>query len=204
MTLPMALVDFVPVVFFLLAAVRLQRDLYNKMSKGAFALFAAGTIVVFTAGLFKATWKLLYALGLCDYVMLNQAFFPMQTTGFVLAAAGIGALLTHRQGRGAVYAAAPVVYESKMIFVAMMVLGVTMLDGGLIAVAAKRRSRTAAALFALSLVLTLGMGYLATKDFDQPSMNWIAEGVNVAGEGCFLLAAQLLHKGGLEAPDALG
>ena len=37
----MALVDYIPVIFFAVAAVVLMRDLYNKMSKGAFALFAA-------------------------------------------------------------------------------------------------------------------------------------------------------------------
>ncbi|MBQ3797974.1 MAG: hypothetical protein II842_17140 [Butyrivibrio sp.] len=43
-TVPMAIVDFIPVLMFTIAAIMLQRDLYNKMSKGAFALFAAGTI----------------------------------------------------------------------------------------------------------------------------------------------------------------
>ena len=38
----MALTDFVPVILFAIAAILLQRDLYAKMSKGAFALFAAG------------------------------------------------------------------------------------------------------------------------------------------------------------------
>ena len=33
----MALVDYIPVIFFAVAAVILMRDLYNKMSKGAFA-----------------------------------------------------------------------------------------------------------------------------------------------------------------------
>ena len=55
MSVPMAIVDFIPVGLFLAAAVILQRDLYNKMSKGAFALFSAGTITVFVAGCFKAT-----------------------------------------------------------------------------------------------------------------------------------------------------
>ena len=45
-TVPMALVDFIPVAFFAVASVILMRDLYNKMSKGAFALFAAGSINV--------------------------------------------------------------------------------------------------------------------------------------------------------------
>ena len=38
----MALFDYIPVIFFAIGAIILLRDLYNKMSKGAFALFAAG------------------------------------------------------------------------------------------------------------------------------------------------------------------
>ena len=40
-TVPMALMDFVPVFLFGAAAVLLQRDLYNKMPKYSFACFAA-------------------------------------------------------------------------------------------------------------------------------------------------------------------
>ena len=43
----MALVDYIPVIFFGAASVILMRDLYNKMSKGAFALFSAGAINIF-------------------------------------------------------------------------------------------------------------------------------------------------------------
>lgn len=59
----MALVDFIPVILFAISSVILQRDLYNKMSKGAFALFAAGTIDIAAAG---------YADGLA-----RSAFLPL-------------------------------------------------------------------------------------------------------------------------------
>ena len=97
----MALVDYIPVIFFAIAAVILQRDLYNKMSKGAFALFAAGTINVTCAGALKATWKLLYALGVCNFEALNAMFFPVQSIGFLLAGIGILAMLTHKQTKSA-------------------------------------------------------------------------------------------------------
>ena len=53
-SVPMALVDFIPVFLFGAAAVLLLRDLYSKMVKGAYALFAAGVIDVFMAGFLKA------------------------------------------------------------------------------------------------------------------------------------------------------
>jgi hypothetical protein len=41
------------------------------------------------------------------------------------------------------------------------------------------------------------MGYLSSRDFAEASMNWIAEGVNVVGQGALLTGAVLLHKSGL-------
>ncbi len=205
MSVPMALVDFIPVGLFLTASILLQRDLYNKMSKGAFALFSAGTITVFVAGCYKAAWKLIYALGICDFAALNKTFFPMQTTGFILAALGIVALLLHKQGKGAAYsvAVAPAIYESNMIFVILMVLGVVCLDGALMVIAARRKKPVALALYVVSFVFIMGMGYLSTKDFANPMMNWIGECVNIVGQGTFLAGTIILHKNGLAAADSL-
>ena len=196
MNIVMAFVDYIPVVMFLIAAIILQRDLYRSMSKGAFALFSAGTITVFVAGLFKATWKLLYALGICDFVALNKCFFPMQTVGFVLAAAGVVAMLCYRQGKGTMYsvAAAPAAFTSNMPFVVLMVLGVAALDISLCVVSKRRKATGAMLLYLVSFVFIMGMGYLSSRDFAQASMNWLAEGVNIIGQGSFLAASVLMHK----------
>ena len=93
----MALVDYIPVLCFAMAGVILMRDLYNKMSKGAFALFAAGIIDIVCAGALKATYKLLYALGVCDFEALNNMFFPVQSIGFLLAGIGVVAMVCHKQ-----------------------------------------------------------------------------------------------------------
>ena len=53
-TIPMALMDYIPVAFFGVAALLLQLDLYGKMRKDAFAMFAAGTINIFLAGFLEA------------------------------------------------------------------------------------------------------------------------------------------------------
>ena len=98
MSVPMALVDYIPDILFLIAAITLQRGLYYRMSKGAFAVFSAGTIMIFCAGLFKATWKLLLSLGICDFERLSQCFFPMQSVGFLLAGAGYRFNLTGNTG----------------------------------------------------------------------------------------------------------
>ncbi len=93
----MSLMDYIPVILFTTASVLLVRDLYNKMSKGSFALFAAGVIDIMTAGFLKATYKLLYALHLCDFLSLSNVFFPMQSLGFMLSGLGLFALICYRQ-----------------------------------------------------------------------------------------------------------
>lgn len=196
-SVPMSLMDFVPVLLFAAAGVILMRDLYNKMSKGAFALFAAGLIDVTCAGALKALYKLLYAEGLCDFTPLNDMFFPVQSIGFLLAGVGILAMLLHRQGRNAVYAAAPPVFSGTFAFVACMVLGLGLLDGVLCILARKLKKPGLILCFLVSFAASLCMGYLSSRDFTRTAMNWIAEGTNVLGQGALLTGVLLAHKHGL-------
>lgn len=197
MSLPMAIVDFIPVFLFLTAAMTLLHDFYHLMSKGAYALFGGGLLVIFTAGFCKALWKLLYALNICDFSALNTAFFPMQTVGFVLGGIGMAGLLFFPQ-KNTVYAAVPAVFKGTMIFVALTVLGTLSIWGGLADIAGKMKKRDIMAVFIVSFICMMGMGYLSAKDFSQPLMNWIGEGVNIAGMSLFLLGVRALHKAGLE------
>ncbi len=198
-SIPMALVDYIPVAFFAIGAVILLRDLYNKMSKGAFALFSAGVIDVTVAGALKATWKLLYAAGACDFAALNHMFFPVQSIGFLLAGVGVLAMLLCKQSekKTALFAVAPPVFSGTFVFVGLMVAGLGILDAVLAILAARMKKPWIIALFAVSFVCSLCMGYLSSQDFAEAAMNWIAEGVNVVGQGTFLAGAWLLHRNGL-------
>lgn len=195
-TIEMALVDYIPVICFAIGAVILMRDLYNKMSKGAFALFSAGTIMITLAGALKATWKLLYAAGVCDFEALNNMFFPTQSIGFLLAGIGILAMLVYNQGETKLRSVPPV-FSGTFVFVGLMVAGLGVMDTVLCILAVKLKKPWLIAIFVLSFVCSLGMGYLSSKDFTEAAMNWIAEGVNVVGQGSFLAGAYLLHKNGL-------
>jgi hypothetical protein len=194
----MALVDYIPVICFAIASVILMRDLYNKMSKGAFALFATGTINIVCAGALKATYKLLYAGGVCDFEALNAMFFPVQSIGFLLAGVGVLAMICYNQHeKTAALAVAPPLFKGTFVFVGLMVAGLGILDTVLCIISAKLKKPWLIAIFALSFVCSLGMGYLSTKDFAKASMNWIAECVNVVGQGSLLAGVYILHKSGL-------
>ena len=203
-TVSMALVDYIPVLFFALAAIILLRDLYSKMSKTAFALFAAGVTNVAIAGALKATWKLLYAAGVCDFQALNAMFFPVQSIGFMLAGVGILLMICKKKGSQSFAAAVPPVFSGTFVFVGLMVAGLGMMDAVLCILAAKLKKPWLIAIFVFSFVCSLCMGYLSSKDFAEASMNWIAEGVNVVGQGTLLVGTYLLHKNGLADLDLGG
>ena len=197
-TIGMALVDYIPVICFFFGSAILMRDLYGKMTKAAFALFAAGSLNITLAGALKATWKLLYAAGICNFEALNNMFFPTQSLGFILAGAGLVIMLIKKHSDTKTRAVAPPVFSGTFVFVGFMVAGLGLIDTVLCILAVKLKKPALIAIFALSFICSLCMGYLSSKDFTEAAMNWIAEGVNVVGQGSFLAGAYLLSKNGLK------
>ena len=200
-TIPMAIVDFIPCILFVIAAVFMLRDLYHLMSKGAYALLAAGSIMIGFAGTTKALWKLLYAADICDFEVLNLMFFPMQSVGFLLLGISLVALLIFPQTSGKpvnlVLTAAPAVYSGTMMFVGVIVVGTVGMCIGLSGIAAKLKRKKAIWLFVGALVLMLSMGYLSSRDSSSAMMNWIEQCVNIGGQLCLLLGVLDLHKNGI-------
>lgn len=195
-TIPMALMDFVPVLFFGYAAALLQRDLYDKMRKSHFALFAAGTINIFTAGLLKAVWKLLYAAGICDFHALNTMFLPVQSIGFLLAGLGIVLMMTSR--KKVMLAAAPPVFGGSVIFILMMVLGLGSICTVLSILAVKMKKKGAMILFIAAFLCSMGMGAMSGQDSTQAWVNWTEQGINCVGQGLLMWGVIILDRAGLK------
>ena len=124
-------------------------------------------------------------------------FFPVQSIGFLLAGIGILAMLVHKQSEKGLLAVAPPVFSGTFLFVGLMVTGLGMLDVVLCILAVKLKKSLLIAVFVFSFVCSLCMGYLSSQNFTQAAMNWVAEGVNVLGQGAFMVGALLLHKNGL-------
>ena len=196
-TIPMALMDFVPVFCFGYAAALLQRDFHNKMRKSQFALFAAGTINIFAAGFLKALWKLLYAAGICDFAALNTMFLPVQSLGFLLAGIGIGWMMCSRK-RDAVLLAVPPVFGGSVIFILMMVLGLGSICTCLSILAVKMKKKGAALLFIAAFLCSMGMGAMSGQDSTAAWVNWAEQSINCVGQGLLMWGVIVLDRAGLE------
>lgn len=196
-TIPMALMDFVPVIFFGVTAVLLLRDLYNKMFQGAYALLAAGCVNVFVAGFCKALWKLLYAANICDFVALEKMFMPVNSLGLLFVGLSLIGMICWKRKSG-MLSVAPPVFASSLPFIMMMVLGLGGLCAGLSVVAAKMKKGAVMTLFILSFVCAMGMGYLSSQDSTQSWVNWAEQSINCVSQGCLMAGVIILHKAGLK------
>ena len=195
-TVPMALMDYIPVVFFGISAVLLLRDLYNQLGKGAYALLAAGSVNVFMAGFFKATWKLLYAANICDFVVLEKMFLPVNSIGLLLV--GLGVLGIFWKKKTAALSVAPVAFTGSMPFILMMVLGLGGMCAGLCIVAKKMKKGWTIALFIGSFLCAMGMGFMSSQDTSQAWVNWAEQSINCVSQGLLMAGVIVLHKAGLE------
>ena len=193
----MGLMDFVPVAFFGVTAVILLRDLYNKMFKGAYALLAAGTINVFTAGFCKALWKLLYAANICDFQPLEQMFLPLNSLGLLLVGLSLIGMLCFKRKDALMLSAAPAVVSGSFVFIMMMVVGL----GGICAVmsilAARMKKKGTIILFVLSFFFAMGMGYMSSQDSSLAWVNWVEQSINTVSQLCLMAGVITLHKAGL-------
>ncbi len=196
-TVPMALMDFVPVIFFGVTAVILLRDLYNKMFKGAYALLAAGSVNVFMAGFCKALWKLLYAANICNFVALEEMFMPVNSLGLLFVGLSLIGMLCWKR-KSVMLSAAPVAFTSSMPFIMMMVVGLGGLCAGLSVLAAKMKKAPVMILFILSFVCAMAMGYMSSQDSTQAWVNWVEQSINTVSQLCLMLGTIVLHKKGLK------
>ena len=192
-TVPMSLMDYVPVAFFAVSALVLLGCLYGKLSKAGYVLLAAGSVNVFLAGFCKATWKLLYAANICNFVALEEMFLPVNSMGLLMV--GIAMLLPRKN---AMLSAAPVVFSGSLPFIAMMVLGLGGMCAGLSGIAVKLKQKKTIVWFVLSFVCAMGMGYMSSQDSSQAWVNWVEQSINTVSQACLMIGVLALRKAGLK------
>ena len=196
--LPLALLDAVPVVLFFIACIELMKIFYARMSPVQYSMFASGGIFVFLAGMMKVVWKFLYVMEICDYTLLSDAFFPVQSTGFILLALGMASFAKKQKKKNIqtdyeMFSAVPVVM-TKMPFIMMTFLGTTVFYGSLTALGIKRKNKMIILFFLGAYAFDMIQVALATKfDNASPLMHWLAEMVNTLAQLSLWLGAKRMR-----------
>ena len=216
-SLIMGLVDLLPVILFALAGCIIIKEMFNKLRKPFAVMVCSGVTLSLTAGLFKAIWKILLALNVCDFYPFNIMFMPTQSLGFVLMGVGLLSLLFPIKKAKeekvnmivwplliAILAGTPATQvDGNIAFIAMLVIGEAMIATSLSYLAVKNKKWLCLVLFIVSFVCLMIMGAmkpLSTKmSLSVTAANWIEQSVNIVAQVSLLVGCFLLNKKGFFA-----
>ena len=216
-SLIMGLVDLLPVILFALAGCIIIKEMFNKLRKPFAVMVCSGVTLSLTAGLFKAIWKILLALNVCDFYPFNIMFMPTQSLGFVLMGVGLLSLLFPIKKAKeekvnmivwplliAILAGTPATQvDGNIAFIAMLVIGEAMIATSLSYLAVKNKKWLCLVLFIVSFIGLMIMGAmkpLSTKmSLSVTAANWIEQSVNIVAQVSLLVGCFLLNKKGFFA-----
>ena len=210
--LGLALFDYLPVLVSIVGLYVLARLLTSALPASR-PLLLLGFALVALGGLSKASWKLIWVLTGTDLVVLDSLLFICMAPGMVLLAMHTAAagnrwrdgtsavnpgrnshfvivpvlaaavvLAASREGRAWMFL---LLYASALANIAMSVL--------LIRLSWEWEQRLTAALFALSVLLTVSLSFLARVAAGSLPLQWLAESINLFATGSFALAVWRLR-----------
>ena len=215
-SLIMGIVDLLPVILFALAGIILIRALFLVLRKPFVVMLCSGFTLSLTAGIFKATWKILLSLNICDFYPFDVMFMPTQSLGFILMGIGLLSIIFSKKVKEwkvnsiawplllIVLAGTPAkLVNGTVAFIAMLVIGEIMIATSLSYLAVKNKNWLCLGLFILSCICLIVMGAmkpLSTKmELSVTQANWIEEGINILAQSSLLVGCYLLNKKGFFA-----
>lgn len=207
--LDLALANFAPVLFTALALLCVAR-LVRELSQSDARMALIGAALVVLAGLSKAAWKLILALGGPDLPWLANALFPLMAPGFTLLACALWhaarstparpspwllALLLIGAGYGiAVYRSLGLALERGWFLPLMVLASVANLSLTLLLLreAWRRQALWLAPLFLANFAMVFALQRIARIEPKTLSLHWLEQSLTAAGAGAFALGAWLL------------
>ena len=216
-SLIMGIVDLIPVILFTIAGCIIIKELFNELRKPFAVMLCSGVTLSLTAGTFKAIWKILLSLNICDFYPFDVMFMPTQSLGFILMGVGLLSLLFKKKGKGEattnaivlpllliVFAKTPTQQvNGNIAFIAMLIIGELMIATSLSYLAIKNKNWVCLVLFIVSCIALIVMGAmkpLSTKlNMDVTTANWVEESINIVAQGTLLAGVYLLNRKGFLA-----
>ncbi len=212
-TLPLALVDFLPVLFTAIGLVNIAR-IVTHISQTHGRVAYAGAILTVAGGFLKAVWKLLMASsdGAIDIRWLDEGLFVWMAPGYVLLLWAVWQVVRHVNhkpmrhaslvplafitlmlaGSGYLYAANPTSPAWERVLLSVMVLATFATGILLIVFGFRQKLPLVGWLFIVNLVGIFLLNGLARMDEQTIALQWVEESINTVSWLCFALAAHKL------------
>lgn len=200
----MALVDYIPVVLFLLSGIIIIKLFMPKMNTMYSVLLSSGVVMVTLAGLLKAVWKTVIVLVKVDWEPLNVMFLPTNSFGFLFVGIALLSLLSNSKcPKNYSIAIVPIMilavaepYFGSVIFLSIMVVGEIMIVTVLSKLSLQNKNYFAFAFILVSFIASMSMGYLAAieKSLSVVTFNWLEECINVVSQATLFVGCLSLKK----------
>ncbi len=191
-TLPLVLLDFVPNIAFLVGAFFLVRTVRLARGQSCSRMCMGGSLLVFSGGILKATWKLLFTLGIADIQWMSDIQFILLAPGFLALLVTTILLARTRTFQAPTVVLAMATWKIPLL--AMMTLSSLGAQGILTYISFKRKARIAAYLFIVAVLCMLGMSGMASGSEQTVATQWIEESMNTIGQVAFAVACWLLYR----------
>ncbi len=191
-TLPLALLDYVPNIAFLVGALFLVRTMRLALGAPCSRVCMTGLLLIFSGGMLKATWKLIYTLGMADIQWMSEIQFILLAPGFL--ALLVTTILLARTKPFKAPAIILAIAPWKIPLLAIMTLSSLGAQGILTYISFKRKAPLAASLFIVAVLCMLGMSGMASGSEQTVAAQWIEETMNSIGQIAFAAACWLLYR----------
>lgn len=213
-TLPLAILDFVPVLLTGIGFIYIVRMVYAVLPAQGRTVFLGGLMVV-AGGFLRALWKLLIVVSSGNLVInwMGNSLFVLLAPGFILSAWSIWQFVRSIQGKevfntwvvplllvvmtwGAAYVLAssqPDTTAWKGVLISATVLGNLIVGLLLIGFAFRQGLSKAGWLFLVNLGIVFVSNGLARAE-QTILIHWVAESVNTISCLCYAIAAKMVYE----------
>jgi len=208
-TIPLALVDFLPVIFSAIGYYLLFR-MASHVNEQHGRVAAFGALLIVIGGLIKATWKLITASSGTDIRWMDDGMFIWMVTGYTLLMWSIWQTARTVQGKKPLHAwlvpaiiivvtlagsyylniSQPDSPAWKRVLLSVMVLTSVITSILLIVFAFRQKLSLAGALFIVNLIIIFAMNGLARMPEQTIALQWMEESINTISWLCFAIASK--------------
>jgi hypothetical protein len=191
-SLPLALLDYVPSIAFLLGSYFLVKTMYLERGSRCARMGMTGSLLILIAGLLKATWKLLFTLKIADITLFSDSQFALLALGFLALLVAVVMLARQKPVPQPALTLAMAAWKIPLLFI--MTLCSLGAQGILCYVSFRRGARLAAWCFICGVLCMLGMSGMASGSEQTVANQWIEESMNTVWQILFAIGCWLLYK----------
>lgn len=214
-TLPLALVDFLPILFSAVGMFFVSR-MAGRWGRALMQMATVGAVLIIAGGLFKAIWKTCMAAtnGAVDIRWMDDGLFVWMAPGFVLLAWAMLGAAQGAQGKslkltwpvpmgliavmflasGYLALARPDAPTWSRVLLGAMVLATVAVSLLLIILSFRLKMPLMAGLFFLNLIGVFILNGLARMDEQTIALQWIEESINAVAWLAFAYAAWKIYQ----------